>query len=239
MQSRQRGARCYTCNDRGHHESQCPNNFKTTKGGRLRYAQPAIELTIKGLQRVLVCDREEVEFEVRAYGLEVTVDALRIVHHGDKVSFFGTPTRNREFAVVLPNTDREIRMRWSERELVIDRRFHITEDSLRTDLSLPEQGAPEIEFAVSCESETAYDIEIDLFLGNRVDNYKCFIDGRRQMVVVPLFVAEHMEMWMQSRERRDQGERAEQTANAIESVVAELIDGVAASQMNDTVADTD
>lgn len=235
MQSR----RCYTCNDRGHMENRCPNNAKVKPTGfHVRYAQPVFELTIKGLQRVLVCDREQIEYEVRSFGLEVTFDALRIVHQGDKISFFGTPSRDREFALILANTDREIRIKWGERRLIIGAQYILTDDSIRTDLSPSTQAAPEIDFAVSCEGETVYGVGIDFYFGDRVDKYEIYIDGRRQLVVVPLFVADHLKLWMRNKERRAEADRADVVARGIESVVAEIVDGVATTGMGDTEADS-
>lgn len=227
--------RSYTCNDRGHLESRCPNNFRAkATGSRLRYAQPAFELTIEGLQRVLVHDCEEIEFEVRAFGLEVTFDALRVVHQGNKVSFFGTPSRDREFALILPNTDREIRIKWSERRLVIAGRYIVTDNQIRTELAMPPQEAQEVDFAVSCEGEPIYAIGLDFFIGDRVDKHEFYVDGRQQLVVVPLFVAEHIRMWLRNQERRERAERTDLTARVIDSVVTEIIDGVASIGMDDT-----
>lgn len=238
MHPRMSSTRCYTCNDRGHYEGQCPDRYKSKPAGaRLRYTKPAFELTIVGLQRVLISDREETELEVQAFGMEVTADALRVMHQGNKIAFFGTPTREHGFALILPNMNQEIRIQWSVLRLVIGSRFIITDKLLCSELAPTPQEMPKIEFAVSCEGDTVYGVRLGFYVGDRVDDHEFYIDGRGQVIVVPLFVADHIKAWVRNKTRREEAQLVEMAAQEVNSVVTEIIEGAMAMSLNEMAAD--
>lgn len=238
MLTRQGSGRCYTCDDRGHRENRCPDNSKKGfGGGRLRHSQPAFELTVPGLRRVLVCDRDQLDYEVRAFGVEVTNDALRIMHQDEKIAFFGTPSRDREFALLLPNTEREIRINWNDQRLTIGSQYLVTDNMSRTWIAPPQAEAPDVEFAVTGVGDTVYEMKLDVHNNGNSGNYQIYIDGRRQVAVVPTFVSDHVKLWIENQARREYEARAASIAQEVGLVVDDIIDGVAAIQVEETPAD--
>lgn len=213
--------RCYACGDRGHKEIPCVStNPRNTFSGRLRYAQPTFELVVRDVEQVMVRDRMGDEFEVRAFGLMVTNDSLRIVKDADRIAFFGTPTRDREFLVMLANEAGEIRVTWSDQRVAIDTRFIATNNSLQTLVSPAPVPPADYDFSIRCVGRKVDNIALNLFVGAEVNAYVIHVDDRGQIGVAPVFIANQLRKW----ERDETLRTAEANLEAVGGVVDQLIE---------------
>lgn len=62
-------------------------------------------------------DRHDLNIDVDSFGVEATIDAVRVVRNGDQISFFGSLTAARHFCISLPTEREAIHFRWVDRRL--------------------------------------------------------------------------------------------------------------------------
>lgn len=226
---RMMNVRCYACGDRGHKEINCVSvSSRDDFSGRLRYAQPTFELVIRDIERVFVRDRVGDEFEVRAFGLMVTNDNLRVVKDAERIAFFGTPMRDRDILVMLPNVTNRIRITWSEQRVAIDTRFIATNNSLQVLMSPAAVPPVEYDFTVRCVGREVSDIGFNLFAGTEINEYMVHVNDRQEIVVAPVFVATQLRQMERDRVRQVEEANQEAVNVVTNQLIVEVVDDVAA-----------
>lgn len=109
MSTRLNNIQCYGCGGRGHKEEQCRPNQDST--GTVREAKPVFIVKIGGLDRVTMRGGGQHAVAMPPFGVEATADALRITHVGDQIAFFGRPTREYSFELLLPDSEQPVSLR--------------------------------------------------------------------------------------------------------------------------------
>lgn len=158
---------------------------------------------------------------MRAFGLMVTNDNLRVVKDAERIAFFGTPMRDREILVIFPNTG-EMRLTWSDQRVAVEGRFIATNNSLQLLMAPAPVPPANYDFTIRCTGSREGDIGLNMFVGTQVNNYTVLIDDRNQVAVVPAVVAEQI----RQAERDEILRVTEENRAAVGGVVDQLIEGV-------------
>lgn len=196
---------CYLCGGKGHNELGCHSRLlpmaklvasEKKLNESARPTRPAFEFIVGGLVGAAVRDLSGVVHEIQAYGIEVTSDSLRLMVIGDHISVFGTPARNREFALLLPEEEQEIQMSWDTDRLSIAGRYAVSKNLFRATMRAQPFVHGEAEFTIICRGPLAKKFSIRYWVdGNIGELYTVNYDSRRQVWVVPTNMYEHFEYW--------------------------------------------
>lgn len=217
--------RCYKCGDSGHKEDSCDGlaaRRKTTN--TVRETKAVFILRIAGLGRVNIRGDGEQAVAVPPFGVELTADKLRVNHVDDQIVFFGHPTREYSFELLLPNSAQPIPFRWGEYRIVVQNRFVIEERAITAIAEVPTVRPMDVNFFVQCFGSTATSFGIEHHARGVVNRYRAFVRDRA-VVVTDVEVAMHIRLWTREEMRRIERERADQAGRDMLDLANEMIDG--------------
>lgn len=178
-----------------------------SQDGRACPAQPEFELIIPGLSGVTVRDRANDEYEVGMFGVNVTSDELRIMVFGNRISFFGQPTRAREFTVLLPEMQPEVNF--------------FSKNLFRATMQTDPFVHGEAEFTLLGRGTKTNQLVLE-YGPIEKEQYRINIDGRGQVWSLPQAMYEHMVYWCATPEGTfDESDAGDEEANNAEERIEE------------------
>lgn len=216
--------KCYACGDIGHKEGDCRGRQRAVPADvSIRVPVPTFVINVRGLSRVTMREGERSAYVIPPFGLEVTIDLLRVQHVGDSVVFFGQPSREHCFGLLLPNVHRPVSIRWGQYRLVVNERFIIDDAGMRTVGALADAQRPDFGWFVRCEGSVASTFGVDYFVRGSISKYRAFVQGN-DVVVVPAEVAMRLREWIREDRERTEREKAEQLERDMVAITNEMID---------------